>query len=326
MSIKVSVVIPTYKRPALLLKCISQLAQQTFYKNEYEVIVVTDGIDFNTVTELTEFIQQHPSVNLSCYNLNQKKGPAAARNKGVENAKGELVLFTDDDCLPQQDWITSYWNAYDALNKQAAAFTGKTIVPYAAKPTDYEKNIANLETAEFITANCAIVKKVFEKLGGFNENFPIAWREDSDMHFKLIKNNIPVFPVKDAVVIHPVRKAGWGVSLKEQKKSAYNALLYKEHASLYKQRISNEPVWNYYAMIILFFFAVLFEIKGLHIATMVAFTCWLLLVADFTHQRLKSTSKHISHVVEMIFTSALIPFLSVFWTLYGSFKYKTFLL
>src|SRR5436853_6276283 len=128
MSIKVSVVIPTYKRPALLVKCISQLAQQSFHKNEYEVIVVTDGIDFNTVKELTEFIRKHPFFNLSCYNLNQKKGPAAARNKGAYNAKGELILFTDDDCLPQQDWIAAYWNAYQAFNRQAAAFTGKTRV------------------------------------------------------------------------------------------------------------------------------------------------------------------------------------------------------
>ena len=164
------------------------------------------------------------------------------------------------------------------------------------------------------------------KLGGFNENFATAWREDSDMHFKLLKASVPVHQVKNAVVIHPVRKANWGISLKEQKKSLYNALLYKYHTDLYKQRISSQPLWNYYAMIILFCFSFVFLTNGLYTAALISLISWISLVADFTLQRLKSTSKTISHVMEMAVTSAIIPFLSVFWTLYGSFKYKTLFL
>ena len=326
MSIQVSVIIPTFKRPPLLLKCLHQLVHQNFPKEKYEVIVITDGFDMETVTEVTEFFEQHISLNLSCHSLNEKKGPAAARNKGVHCAKGELIIFTDDDCLPQQHWITAYWNAYRSSDKKDAAFTGKTIVPHSETPTDYEMNIANLQTAEFITANCAITKTAFEKVGGFDENFSTAWREDSDMHFKLIKASVPVHQIKNAVVIHPVRKAGWGISLKEQKKSLYNALLYKQHAALYKQRISSQPLWNYYVMIVLFSFSVLFVINELYTIALISFMCWLLLLGEFTVERLKATSKSFSHVLEMIATSALIPFLSVFWTLYGSVKYKTFFL
>ena len=109
-----------------------------------------------------------------------------------------------------------------------------------------------MQTAEFITANCAITKTAFNKVGGFDEAFPIAWREDSDMHFKLIKATVPIYEIKNAIVVHPVRKANWGISLKEQKKSAFNALLYKKHSDLYKQKISAKPLWNYYAMVYCF--------------------------------------------------------------------------
>jgi glycosyltransferase involved in cell wall biosynthesis len=323
MSIKVSVVIPTFRRPALLLKCLSQLARQDFPKGQYEVIVVTDGVDIETVTEVMECY--HPIIffNLSCYSLSRKKGPAAARNRGVQYANGELIVFTDDDCLPRPDWISEYWKGYDSLNEKEVAFTGQTVVPHAKIPTDYEKNIAQLETAEFITANCAITKTVFNKVGGFDEDFKIAWREDSDMHFKLLKAFIPIHQVKNAVVVHPVRRAVWGVSLKEQKKSLFNALLYKKHEQLYKIKIDSTPLWNYYSMILLFFMSLTGFINGFYILATIPLTAWLILLVEFIARRLRSTSKRISDVFEMIITSLFIPFVSVFWNLYGAIKYKT---
>ncbi len=326
ITMQISVIIPTFKRPALLIKCLSHLAQQNFPKEKYEVIVVSDGPDIKTKTDVTSFSQQQLFFNIYCYNLKEKKGPAAARNKGVQHAQGELIVFTDDDCLPHADWLKAFWNAYKTIDKTQTAFTGQTIVPHSNTPTDYEKNISNLQTAEFITANCAITKTAFNKVGGFDEAFPIAWREDSDMHFKLIENNVPVHHVKNAIVIHPVRKAIWGVSLKEQKKSAFNALLYKKHSQLYRQRISAKPLWNYYIMIFLLSFFIIAIINGFNALALLSFSSWLILLTEFVLRRLKTTARSISHVIEMIATSALIPFLSVFWTLYGSFKYKTFFL
>ena len=322
MSIHVSVIIPTFKRQALLIKCLSNLAQQDFPKEKYEIIVVTDGPDINTKTDVAFFSRQHLFLNIECCSLDEKRGPAASRNKGVQHAKGELIVFTDDDCLPQQDWVKAFWSAYESVGKQDTAFTGQTIVPHSKTPTDYEKNIANLQTAEFITANCAITKNAFTKVDGFDEAFPIAWREDSDMHFKLIEASVPVTQVKNAIVVHPVRKANWGVSLKEQKKSAFNALLYKKHAYLYKQRINKKPLWNYYAMVVLFCIGVISIINAFYTAAIIVFAIWLALLTEFILRRLKAASKNLLHVIEMIATSAVIPFLSVFWTLYGSFKYK----
>jgi len=326
ISMKISVIVPTYKRPELLLKCLKKLCEQNFAKQLYEVIVVTDGTDIETKSIVNLLWQQHNDFNIYCYSLDEKKGPATARNKGAFLAKGELILFTDDDCLPHENWIQHFWNAYRFNQQKLVAFTGCTKVPCKDCPTDYEKNIAHLETAEFITANCACTKAAFNLVKGFDEDFPIAWREDSEFQFRLINHAIPIIKVTDAVVVHPVRAAHWGISIKEQKKSMFNALLYKKHPALYKQKISARPAWMYYGMIILFMLCVASIFTSKFSVAVAAFLLWMIFVFIFTEKRLKGTSKKLSHVAEMFATSIIIPFLSVFWTLYGSIKYKTLLL
>lgn len=323
---KISVVVPTYKRPALLLKCIAALEKQSFLKNDFEVIVVTDGFDYKTKSEVINFNSEHHQFNISCHHLEKKKGPAAARNKGASLAKGELIVFTDDDCLPNFFWIESFWNAYQSQQQKLIAFSGRTIVPHNVQPTDYEKNIAHLQTAEFITANCACSKSAFELIKGFDEDFPIAWREDSEFQFRLIENEIQIIKVESAIVVHPVRVAFWGISIKEQKKSMFNALLRKKHPGLYKEKISNHPVWNYYFMIILFILFIITIITSNFNIAIFSFLYWMVLVLIFTVKRLQGTSKKFNHIMEMFATSIVIPFLSVYWTLYGSIKYKTLLL
>lgn len=323
---KISVIIPTYKRPALLTNCLQALSLQTFLPGQYEVIIVTDGAGEITNNAMTSLATLNLFQNISFVSLASKKGPAAARNKGIALAKGKLLVFTDDDCLPEKNWLEGFWKAYLFEQKKEIAFTGRTVVPHRTFPTDYEKNIALLEKAEFITANCACSKTALQHIGGFDEKFAIAWREDSDLHFKLLEARIPIVKVDEAVVVHPVRKPAWGVSLKEQKKTRYNALLHKKHPVLFRQRISRNPMWNYYAMVLLLMIAgvsLYYEGKMLFI---IAASCWLVLVIDFTFKRLRGTSKKMGHVAEMVATSIAIPFLSIFWTIYGSLRYKTLLL
>ncbi len=308
------------------MRCLAALRWQSFSNDEYEVIVVTDGPDELTQQKFLSFNNEYDLKNFIYTSLDYRKGPAAARNKGASIAKGELLVFTDDDCIPCIKWLYQYWKRYLLHGRSYVAFSGQTIVPCADKPTDYEKNIAHLETAEFITANCACTRKTFQLVKGFDEDFSIAWREDSALHFKLISLSIPVIKVSKAIIIHPVREAAWGVSLQEQKKSFYNALLYKKHPFLYRKKISRRPLWNYYAMVFLFVFALINMIEHNSIIAFFSLVCWLLLVVLFMLKRLNGTSKEASHIIEMAVTSAAIPFLSVFWTLYGSLRYKKLLL
>ncbi|MDB5110429.1 MAG: glycosyl transferase family 2 [Mucilaginibacter sp.] len=316
MEVKITVVIPTYRRPKLLTKCLAALNHQTFARNEYEVIVISDGPDEITA----KAIGADPKYALVKFlSTAEKKGPAAARNMGWLQAKGKLIAFTDDDCLPDQAWLQTIWQNYKG--EEEIAFTGKMIVPVSQPPTDYELNIANLETAEFVTANCVCTKNALVKTGGFDERFKMAWREDSDLHFKLLENNILIHTIP-AVVVHPVRKAPWGISIKEQKKGVFNALLYKKHPQLYRQRIKSQPSWKYYLIVLLFTGIFLSLIAGSNPAAICCAAGWLILTLDFCRKRLAKTSRAPMHLLEMLITSMIIPFLSVYWQIYGAIKYR----
>ncbi|MBE9464240.1 glycosyltransferase family 2 protein [Dyadobacter subterraneus] len=327
MSVCISVVIPTYRRPHLLKKCLIALAKQNFPFSQFEILVVSDGPDEPTMNMINQFKELVEGLDLHFFFTPEKKGPAAARNFGWKKAKGELIAFTDDDCMPSADWLAGYLEAYSSqLNEQLVAFTGNVVVPVPDLPTDYEKNVANLETADFITANCACSRASLEEIKGFDEEFPIAWREDSALEFALMEHGIPILRIDTAEVVHPVREAPWGISLKEQKKSMFNALLFKKFPDLYKSKISAEPVWSYYAIILLSLISVIFLIAKQPLPALITFIIWFYFVVNFIHKRLKHTNLSVSHRMEMILTSLLIPYLSVYWTLRGAIRYKVFFL
>lgn len=315
----ISVVIPTYNRTEMLLRCLDALENQGVDKSRYEIIVVSDGPDLKT-KDAVAARATHMAMNVSFLHLPEKKGPAAARNMGWQHAEGELIVFTDDDCIPDHSWIKSIASEYKGEDQ--VLISGKVIVPLPAHPTDFERNTAHLETAEFITANCACTKSCLLKTGGFDERFSQAWREDSDFHFRVILEGIPLKKVDSAIVVHPVRPARWGVSMREQRKGMYNALLYKKFPGLYQTRIGSKAPWNYYAMICSFLAGSAGLVAGNPFLIVAGFGCWLLLIAGFTARRLRNTSRSAQHISEMLVTSAIIPFLSVYWQLYGAWKYR----
>jgi glycosyltransferase involved in cell wall biosynthesis len=324
--VNISVVIPTYARPELLQRCVQAVRGQSCPGCFFEVIIVSDGPDGETKDLLGAIQAANPEFQLRFYQLGKRSGPAAARNLGWQQACGELVVFTDDDCIPAASWLAAYWRAFQSQHQELVAFTGKVEVPVPEKPTDYQKNVSHLATADFITANCAATKRALALVGGFDEEFPIAWREDSDLHFKLLEKNIPIPHVGDAVICHPARDVSWGVSVGEQRKSMFNALLFKKHREFYRAKIASGPVWIYYAIILSSIAAVLALIFKAKILMLLALSTWLLALAIFIVRRLRGTDVSFSHRLEMIITSILIPYLSVYWTLRGALRYKVFFL
>jgi GT2 family glycosyltransferase len=320
---KISVVIPTYRRPQLLYNCLQALLQQHIRPYEYEIIVVSDGPDELTRKQVDKF-NDAGLVNIRFLPLDMKRGPAAARNHGWKNAVADLVAFTDDDCIPGNDWLYALIEEYYQTHNSPdyIAFTGKIRVPLNEAPTDFELNTSHLETAEFVTANCACSKKALVKTGGFDERFEMAWREDSDLEFKMIEHDIPIVKVAEALVLHPARSAKWGVSMQEQKKAMFDALLYKKYPELFRQKIQQQPAIPYYLIICSFIVLVVAAVIGITNAAIAAALIYLFFTLRFIGKRLAKTSHHPRHIAEMVVTSFAIPFLSVYWTLYGAWKYK----
>ncbi len=321
MMVRVSVVVPTFRRPDRLVRCLDALAGQRLDRSEFEVFVVDDAGDEATRSLVEEWSGRSGVSGRYLATLGGPLGPAAARNLGWRRAAAAVVAFTDDDCLPEPDWLAEGLAALDGGGPAAA--TGRVVVPIPEAPTDYQRDAAGLAGAEFVTANLFCRREALEAAGGFDERFALAWREDSDLHFALIERGGQIVRAPRAVVIHPVRPAPWGISLGQQRKSLFDALLFKKHPDLYRRRIRSTPPWGYYATVASAGSALLGLGLGSKPLALASAGAWAWLTARFCLARLRGASLAASHVAEIAATSAIIPFLSVFWRLHGAWKFRT---
>lgn len=312
MTVRVSVVVPTYRRPELLQRCLAALKAQNLDPECYEVIIADNGGSRETEQLVREWGVRYVAAG-------EAPGPAHARNAGWRAARGEVIAFTDDDCVPDPGWLKSGLAHFD---QGVGAIWGRVIVPLPQPATDYECNEAQLETAEFATANCFCRRDVLAAVGGFDERFTAAWREDADLFFTLLDAGYKVRPAPDAVVVHPVRPARWGVSLRQQRKSQFNALLYQKHPARYRQKIQAAPPWHYYGTVAALVGIVGGGVTGQPWVALAAGSLWLVLTGRFCARRLAGTSHAPLHVAEMVVTSMLIPPLSVFWRLRGAIRFR----
>ena len=99
-----SVVIPTYNRPQQLDRCLAALAKQDYPQDSYRVVVVDDG----SRQPLHDIVNAYTDQMTVTLIVQENAGPAAARNKGVQNATGDYIAFTDDDCMPDAHWLREF--------------------------------------------------------------------------------------------------------------------------------------------------------------------------------------------------------------------------
>lgn len=320
----VSIVVPTLDRPDLLERCLKALTVQQWPPQRYEILVVDDAASPETAKQLQRWQQrlaQGPSLRY--HTSPGHRGPAAARNIGWRHARGQVIAFTDDDTVPQPDWLK---HGMAAFAPGVIAVSGRVVVPLPADPTDYQRNESQLAQAEFVTANAFVRRAVLESLGGFDERFTAAWREDSELHFRLLDRaearGERLVRAARAVVVHPLRPAPWGVSLRQQSKSRFNALLYKLHPRRYGDHIQHQPPWHYYLAVGLVLGGLAGWVLQAFPVALAALAGWFTVTLRFCLCRLRHTSRRFGHVLEMLFTSTLIPFLSVYWRLYGALRFR----
>jgi GT2 family glycosyltransferase len=317
----VSVVVPTCGRLDLLDRCLDALTRQTLDASRYEIIIVDDEPSHNTLHLVAGWRARTALRGPRLVYLSNAgtHGPAAARNRGWQVAQAPVIAFTDDDTVPANNWLAS---GLDAFADGVDALCGRIEMPLPARPTDYQRDARKLETAEFVTANCFCRKSVLDALGGFDERFTVPWREDSDLHFRLLEMRATIVHAPQALVVHPVRPAPWGVSLLQIKKIAFDALLYKKHPELYRKKIRSAPRWDYYLTVAALLTALAGLAAGSSVVAGAGCAAWVALTTRLCARRLAGTAKTPSHIAEMIVTSALIPPLAVFWRIAGAIRYR----
>jgi GT2 family glycosyltransferase len=181
----VSVVIPTYGRPRQLADCLEALGRQTLPREAFEVVVVDDGSPMPL-----DGVIAAAGDGLQVRLLRQANaGPAAARNRGVEGARGARVAFTDDDCLPEPSWLTALETAerrhpgalvggstINGLPDELFAATSQLIIDMV-----YDHFNADPSHAYFLTSNNLLCgREAYLALGGFDASYDRAGAEDRD--------------------------------------------------------------------------------------------------------------------------------------------------
>ena len=327
--LRVSVVVPTFHRLPLLRSCLHALLAQRFDPWAFEILVVDDGADDDVRTVVLALATVVAAPAIHYLRPVAGHGPACARNVGWRRARAALIAFTDDDTIPDDDWLARGVAAL-VQHPRWAAVAGQVDVPLPAAlrrlPSDHERMVQGLARAEFVTANAFVRRRALARIDGFDERFERAWREDSDLQFRLLQRVGPIGRCVDARVVHPVREAPWGVCLREQRNTVFDALLYKKHPRLYRMRIRAAPPWDYYLVVLLTLSALALWLADADLWAATAGVSSLALVLRFAGQRLRDTDHSWRHVTEMLLTSALIPFLSVYWRLRGALRFRVLFL
>ncbi|MEN7549781.1 glycosyltransferase family A protein [Rapidithrix thailandica] len=215
----ISVVVPTYQRNDLLRECLACLAPsvQSLDKKYYEVIVTDDGRQHTAEQMIKEEFSWVTWVQ------GPGKGPASNRNNGAKQAQGEWLAFTDDDCLPEHNWLESYYQAIQN-HPETQAFEG-AIHPVGEVEQDLTDCPVNLKGGCFWSANICVRKNLFEEIKGFDESYFLAAQEDQQLKID-VEEKAPIHFLPETIVKHPVRKVALWNTIKNVPKRSKNFALY----------------------------------------------------------------------------------------------------
>lgn len=195
---RVSVIVPTYRRPNLLAKCLKQLAPevQNLPPSAYEVIVSDDGRSDETRAVVAACGYAVRLVD------GPSRGPAANRNVAASFATGPFLAFTDDDCEPSAGWLSAILGVAESASVDV--IEGRTIADRRRRSRS-ELSPINEVGGVLWSCNFAISREFFSRIGGFDERFPYASFEDVDLYYRCLQQGARIKFVSEAVVVHPWR-------------------------------------------------------------------------------------------------------------------------
>ena len=224
-----SVVVPAYQAEQTIGRCLEALAHQTVSRGCYEILVVDDGSTDGTAAR----VQAHSNVRLLTQN---HKGPAAARNAGVEHSQGEIVLFTDADCEPLPDWIERMGAAFvdGVVGAKGAYLTRQGELVARFVQIEYEdkyERMAGEPTIDFVDTYAAAYRRdILIAEGGFETAFPVASVEDQEFSFRLARRGYRMVFVPEARVYHwGHARDAWSYARKKFRIGYWKVMVHRRH-------------------------------------------------------------------------------------------------
>ncbi|MFQ1003277.1 HAD-IIIA family hydrolase [Modestobacter sp. SSW1-42] len=252
-------------------------------------------------------------------------GPARARNLGWRTARTEWIAFLDDDVVPDPDWYERLAADLAALPDDVAGTQGRVRVPLPEdrKPTDWERGTAGLATSSWITADLAYRRSALAAVGGFDERFPRAFREDSDLALRVMDTGSSLSRGQRWIT-HPVRPVDRWVSARVQAGNADDVLMRRLHGPTWRDRadaaLGRRP--RHLAVTGAALAAVGLLAAGKPKAAGLAALGWLAGTAEFAWARIAPGPRTRAEVATMALTSAVIPPLATWHFLRGAVVHR----
>ena len=202
----VSVIVPVFNDSERLQKCLEALENQTYPQDLYEVIVVDNGSD----ESVEELVNQFPQAFLT---YESKRGSYAARNQGISISRGELLAFTDSDCIPAQNWLEIGVKQLKSTSN-CGLVGGKIEIffkdPHNPTAAEIYDAATNLQQKKYIeeykygaTANLFTWKKVFADVGNFDSNLKSGG--DGEWGVRVYSRGYSLVYGEDVCIAHPAR-------------------------------------------------------------------------------------------------------------------------
>lgn len=301
----VSVVVPTIGRASLgaLLSDI-----ETAMGAATEVIVVDDRVRRDAALP---FGGADPKVLAT----RGGAGPAAARNMGWRAAGGEWIVFLDDDVRMPADWGLHLASDLSRCGPHVGGNQGRVVVPLPPdrKPTDRERSVAGLSGATWITADMAYRRSALEDVGGFDEGFTRAYREDSDLALRVLDAGWSLVR-GERHIVHPVSPAPWWISVAAQVGNRDDIRMWKRHGRGWRSRAgASRGLALSHAATTALLTASLFGRRSSRLFA----ALWAARTAAFAVRRIAPGPRTPAETAAMVVTSIAIPPVATFWRIAG---------
>jgi glycosyltransferase involved in cell wall biosynthesis len=313
------VVIPSVGRPSLdvLLGRLSGLAARG-----HRVIVVDDRKAAGAPLSVPDGVEviAGPAA-----------GPAAARNAGWRATAGttEWVAFLDDDVLPPDGWVDALAADMRASRADVGGNQGRITVPLREDrpPTDWERNVAGLERAAWATADMAYRRAALEAVGGFDERFRRAYREDADLALRVQEAGWRLVR-GEREVTHPVRPADRWVSVRLQAGNADDVLMRALHGPGWREKAGAPPgrKRRHIALTAAGVGAAAALAARRPALAAAAGAAWLAGTAELAWARIAPGPRTPHEVATMVATSAILPPAATTWSAIGALRWRRLLL
>jgi histidinol-phosphate phosphatase family protein len=253
-------------------------------------------------------------------------GPARARNLGWRHARTTWVSFLDDDVVPDDGWYAALdadLAAAEAIGAAGSEGNVRVPLPTDRGPTDWERGTRGLETARWITADLTYRRSDLSAVGGFDERFPRAFREDADLALRLGGDRGRVAR-GTRWITHPVRPADDWVSLRQQAGNADDYLMRALHGPAWHQR-AEAPVGrraSHVAITLAAAGAVVAAAARRPALAALSATAWAAGTAEFAWARIAPGPRDAAEVRRMVLTSIAIPPAAAYHSLRGRLAHR----